>query len=275
MVAHQWLADAVEVADENWRLRQQPLSPQNEGDQEESSSECSDTSHCSEMSSNTEEATPDGSINLADYGPTFEEHQAHVAEGLDHLGAPTTKFQYQRLIDEYRDFSRVVFKDEAITVERSLKFLQFQAHREMRVNNDTPDEALEKVGQKRKRKTKRMKKTNRTTSKRYVFKATDYTKVMDHIKNDITGVEPENWVVKNRLRSIEKYRQALLRHASDEVGFRIRCCSAIQTLVDNVNRRSKASKVEFDDECLNKITEKFKYPELYELEKEEPNCHVR
>ena len=260
MVAHQWLVEAVGAADQNWRLRQQPDSPQNVAEEgEASSSECSDTSSCSDMSSSTDE------LDLANYGPTLEEHQAHVAMGLAHLGSTSTKEQYERKYQEYKEFAKVVFKDEEITVERTLKFLQFQAHREMRVAKQTPDEAVEKAGKKRKYKSKRMKKSDKTKAAKYVFKKQDYIKVMDHIRKNVVGVEPENWVTKNRLNSIEKYRQALLRFASDEVKTAIRACSAITTLVDNVNRRTKMAKVEFDDDCLNKITEKFKYPELYKL----------
>jgi hypothetical protein len=49
------------------------------------------------------------------------------------------------------------------------------------------------------------------------------------------------------------------------VAFAIRHCSAITTLVDNVHCQTKMAKVLFDNDCLNKITEKFQYPELYKL----------
>jgi hypothetical protein len=89
---------------------------------------------------------------------------------------------------------------------------------------------------------------------------------MDHIQKNVVGVEPENWVAKNRLKCIEKYRNAILRHCpNDEVKWAIQNCTAITTLVDNVKRRTKMAQVEFDDDCLNRITEKFKYPELYKL----------
>ena len=161
MVAPQWLEEAVATADHCHVLREQPEqpdSPQNDSIEEESSSESVDNSSCSEMSSSDK---PYGPITLEDYGPTNAEHKTHVNSQLSHLGSQSTKKQYDRKLEEYKEFANVVFHDDEITVERALKFLQFQAHREMRVNNESPDEAVERAATgKRKRKSKRMKKSN-------------------------------------------------------------------------------------------------------------------
>ena len=68
--------------------------------------------------------------NLANYEPTMEEHRAHVAGQLAVYRSKSTQKQYERKYEEYCKFSMVVFGDTEITVDRSLKFLQFQAHRE-------------------------------------------------------------------------------------------------------------------------------------------------
>ena len=92
-------------------------------------------------------------------------------------------------------------KNEEITAEGALKFLQFQVHREIGVTKETSDEAVERVatGKKGKCKSKRMKKTGNTKSTKHEFKIGDHTKVMDHIQKDIVGVEPKKWVAKNCL----------------------------------------------------------------------------
>ena len=70
-----------------------------------------------------------------------------------------------------------VFGDTEITVDRSLKILQFQAYREKQITEETLDEALERCLNPQKQ--KRHKKTAKGT--KYVFNVDDYVKVMDHI----------------------------------------------------------------------------------------------
>ena len=263
MVASPWLVNAHDAAEERLRLRQEQQQPPRILPQPDCSSdgECSD---CSEENNSSDMST--NGFNLSEYGPTIEEHRACIASQLDGLGSKSTKNQYGRKLEEYQEFSKTVFGDDEIAVDRVLKFLQFQAHREVRVKKDPQQEPIEAiVGQKRKRKSTRVKKTDNTKASKYVFKIEDYTKVMDHIQKDIAGLGPENWIIKNRLHSISKYYQALLRHASDEVRLAMQNNKAITTLVENVQRRTKMIKVHFDEDCLNKITEKFKYPQLYKL----------
>jgi hypothetical protein len=215
MVAHQWLVNAVAVADDNWMLRQQPERPTDHAqqiqeepsvessDEEDSSVEDSSVDNCDNSSASVM-SDPFREEDLAEYGLTLEQHKAHIDAGLSCLGSQSTKRQYARLHDEFKEFSMAVFKDDAITVERALKFLQFQAHREIRVKKDNnSDEVVERAA--KKHKTKRANKTNRTSTKKYAFKVEDYTKVMDHIQNDIVGVDPEKWVARNRLHSISKH----------------------------------------------------------------------
>ena len=70
--------------------------------------------------------------------------------------------QYGKQAKEYREFAKVMFNNFTITVAHTLKYLQFQAHREKQVTLETLDEAVARAGKKRKRKSKRMKKTNST-----------------------------------------------------------------------------------------------------------------
>ena len=270
MDADQWLKDLNVEAEAAFQGRQRENSQAN--DLHESTS-LSDSSSCSQSETEMSSVDDDdnlpvhGPVNICDCGPTIEEHRAHVARGLDHLHSTSTRDQCARKFQEYKEFAREVMKNEEITVEGALKFLQFQAHREIRVTKETPEEALEReaAGQKRKRKSKRMKKTNNTKAAKCNFKIEDCIQVMDHIQKDVVGVEPENWVKKNRLGSVAKHHQALLRHCSDEVRVAIRANQAAKTLVDNVHRRTKMAKVEFDDDCLDKIAEKFECPELCKL----------
>ena len=71
-----------------------------------------------------------------------------------------------------------------------------------RVAEEDPQEE----GQSTKKKRKRSKKTNQGKAKKYKFHVDDYTKVMDHIANDIMGKPPEEWTTDNRLKSIENYQ---------------------------------------------------------------------
>ena len=91
---------------------------------------------------------------------------------------------------------------------------------------------------------------------------------MDHIKNDIDGKQPEDWVAWNRLQSIKKHCGALLWAADDEVALQISQNRAIKGLVNNIRARTKMAKVNHNDEELNRITEKFQCPKLHKLSEE-------
>ena len=108
-----------------------------------------------------------------------------------------------------------LFGDTEITVDRFLKFLQFQAHREKQVTEETLDKALERCLNPQKQ--KRHKKTGNTTKgTKYVFNVDDYVKVMDHIQNDIVSLEPKNWDPTNRIKNVQKYCSALIRYADED-----------------------------------------------------------
>jgi len=199
--------------------------------------------------------------DLSEYGPSLEQHRAHVEEQAGHFGAGSTKRQHARKMEECREFATAVFRDDAITVDRVLKFLQFQAHRELRTQTEEKDkDPLENVVT---RKRKRQKKSDATRTPKYKFNIDDYKKVMDHIQNDVLGQEPENWISWNRQQSIEKYLSALKAASSDEMRIALTANQAIKKLVDNVNRRTKMAKVDNDSTALFRITEKFRYPKLY------------
>ena len=167
MVAHHWLQRAV--ADENWRLRQQPQPPQNVDNQEEHtvakesefSSEHSDNCSQLDMSvSDMEEPAMCSPVNLPDCGPSVEQNIAHVANGLDHHGALSTGKQCERKWEEHKEFAKVVSKNEAITLDGCIKFEQFQVHCKMQVTKDkeaTQETEAETLGNQRKHKTKRTK----------------------------------------------------------------------------------------------------------------------
>ena len=91
--------------------------------------------------------------NLANYGPTIDKHRAHVAGQLGKYRSKSTQKQYERKYEEYCKFSMAVFGDTEITVDRSLQFLHFQAHKEKQITEETLDKALERClnPQKRKR----------------------------------------------------------------------------------------------------------------------------
>ena len=75
--------------------------------------------------------------NLANYGPTMDKYIAFVARQLAVYRSKSTPKQYERKYEEHCKFSIAVFGDTKITVDRSLKFLQFQAHRENPITEET------------------------------------------------------------------------------------------------------------------------------------------
>ena len=110
MAPNHWLLHAVATADDYYERRQQQNNPPNTSYPGETSGESSDSdsdssSSCSDMTSTQQPdvVVPD---NLADYGPTFEEHETHVKEGLGHLGPQSTKHQYGRKFEEYQEFAK-------------------------------------------------------------------------------------------------------------------------------------------------------------------------
>ena len=101
-----------------------------------------------------------GQVNLADCRPSVEQHIAHVADGVDHLGASTTGKQCGRKWEERKEFAKVVSKNEAITLDGCIKFEQFQVHCKMQVTKDkeaAQETEAETLGNQRKHKTKRTK----------------------------------------------------------------------------------------------------------------------
>ena len=251
---------------------------------EQSSDNSSAASHCSDPPGEEENQinlanggtmTDQGAgeiTDLANYGPSLDQLESHTRAEAKKLGSKSTGYQYARKIEEYVDFSKVVFGDGALTVDRAFKFLQFQAHRPMRVVKDAGEDAFtEAFGdgesngthQSPQKKRKTLKKTGFRAASKYKFNAADYKKVMDHIQRDIIGTDGDDWKETDRLQSIEKYYSALVDHASNDVCRQLKMHVGIKKLVDNVNRRSKKLKVEGDSELLNRVTEKFRYPELY------------
>ena len=212
--------------------------------------------------------------DLANYGPSLEEHSRHVRQFAQKSGSQSTKTQYGRKLQEYNEFSLALYGNTEITYERALKFLQFQAHRPMRIQReedsqtpgermaegDTPDGASKPGSRKRK-----FKKTNKLKSAKYVFNPQDYKDVMDHIQNEVMDADVNEWVRTNRLASIEKYHSALVDAAPNDIRAQVKLGYEIKKLVDNVNKRAKMAKVDSHAEELCRVTEKFLYPELYPL----------
>lgn len=280
MAADQWLLDldadstravVLRNAAASWQHTQGtvPIDPGEQSTDEEQEEEEFD-----------EEEEVDDNMDLASYGPTTEELRAHVQEEAAKAGSDNTAKQYGRLVTEYKEFAQVIFHDDAITVDRVFKFLQFQAHREKRNNKEPDDEpevpALEEESQEKdpqevsppKKRQRRSKKTNSTRVVKYKFNVDDYKKVMDHIQNDIHGIDPKQWVHWNRVKSIDKYYSALLWGSTDEMAYAIQNSKSIKTLKNNVNARTKMSMVMNDEDDLNKTTEQFRYPQLYLLTEE-------
>ena len=232
----------------------------------------------------------DNMEDLAGYGPSLQELGEHTRAQSKALGSKSTAKQYARLVEEYRQFSQRIFGDEEILVDRVFKFLLFQAHRSQRVQKGDDGEELavvsddefarafgdgedrdgedrdaeECVRRPKKKRRKRMRKTTKGKATKYVFNVEDYKNVMDHIRDDIAGKDVSDWVHADRLKSIEKHYSALGNAASNEVSLQIKTNLEIKKLVDNVKRRAKMMKVEADSEELCRVTEKFRYPELYD-----------
>ena len=74
----------------------------------------------------------------------------------------------------------------------------------------------------------------------------NYVKVMDHIQNDIVGLEPKNWDLANQIKNVQKYCSALIRYADEDTARGLQSSQAIKTLIDNVQRRTKMALVEKD-----------------------------
>ena len=62
----------------------------------------------------------------------------------------------------------------------------------------------------------------------------DYVKVMDHIQNDIGGLEPKNWDPTNQIKNVQKYCSTLIRYADEDTARGLQSSKAIQTLIDNI-----------------------------------------
>lgn len=222
--------------------------------------------------------------NLANYGPTMEEHEAHVLDIAAKSSSKSTRNQYGGKMREYYEFSTAIFGDTEITVERVIKFLQFQAHRPKRVGEEDPTDNNEEratdnfqaefgisrpdQGPPRKKRKFRVKKTRTTGTKKYLFNISDYISVMDHIAQDIQGKDVDQWVHKNRLASIEKYRSAIVKAAPAQTSIAIKLHPGIARIVDNVKRRKKMLLVEEASDKLCRVTEKFRYPGLYKITEE-------
>ena len=129
MVADQWLVDLDAHAEEAAWLRQQQNSHANDSHKAASLSDSSSGLQSNtEMSSFNEDPPVCGPMNIRDCWPSIEEHRAHVARRLNHLHSTSTRDQHARKHQEHKEFAREVVKNEEITVEGALKFLQFQAH---------------------------------------------------------------------------------------------------------------------------------------------------
>ena len=270
MAADQWLIDMDRESTRCAALRAATAQQDAQSTVEEGRE--SDPGEESTEQSAVEEEEDDNMDDLSTYGPTAEEHRGHVRDLGAKTGSSNTIQQYTRLVNEYKEFARVIFKDESFTVDNVLKFLQFQAHREHRNQaepDDDPEEPEEpeengdQVQQPKKKRQRRNKKSTSTKTTKYKFNIEDYKKVMDHIKNDIEGIDPESWAPWNRLKSIDKYRSAVIWGAPEDISTAIRLSRSIKELRENVNTRSKMKMVMNDAEDLNKVTEKFRYPELY------------
>ena len=157
MVAHRWLLDAVANADSNAERRSMLQGGTEHGGDtfgDHSSDGDSDDTSSNNMSSDDHDDEEDFSqIDLANCGPSVEELRAHVNTVAAKSGSSSTQFQHQKLVDEHREFSMAVFKDEAITLDRAFRFLQFHAHREKRnievavnVNDNNADVVSDGVG---------------------------------------------------------------------------------------------------------------------------------
>ena len=150
MVASQWLEEAVVYAEQKHLLCQQQRKQQlGEADKEADLSDKNSSDNEYLITDNSETATMSSERqlvpqNLANYGPTIDKHRAHEAGPLGKYRSKSTQKQYERKYKKYCKFSMAVFGDTKITVGRSLRFLQFQAHREKQITEETFDKALER-----------------------------------------------------------------------------------------------------------------------------------
>ena len=215
--------------------------------------------------------------DLANYGPSLEEHEKHIRKISKRSGSKSTAKQYGRKTEEYDEFSQAIFGSTEITVERVYKFLQFQAHRPKRTQvDDTAPEHdfatafggnttnnMHNSGNPPRKRRRRLKKTSRGASRKYVFCVSDYKKVMDSITEDLQSDDNLLMMATNRIQSIEKYYNAILDAASTEIHNQIKSHPSILKLVNNVKKRTKMLKVNGDCEEVCRVEEKFRYPELY------------
>ena len=136
MVTSQWLEEAVTYPEQQHLFcQQQRRQHMREADEEADLSDKNSSVTEYSITDNSEIVTISSQKqlvlqNLANYEPTMEEHRAHVAGQLAVYRSKSTQKQYERKYEEYCKFSMVVFGDTEIIVDRSLKFLQFQAPRE-------------------------------------------------------------------------------------------------------------------------------------------------
>ena len=265
MAADEWLLELDRNAEASARAREEARRRQDAQEDAEAISDGDDSCFSCTNSSDEMSVVIDDDRPLAEYGPSIDELEDFTRDQALKLGASSTAKQYGRKMEEYRDFAGAVFQDEAVTVDRVIRFLQFQAHRETRnMGDDPPELSAEAIeAAKSKKRKRRVKKGNGTKVSKYKFNVEQYKKVMDHIQNDIKGKDVKDWQSWNRLQSIEKYYSALLWGSSNEMAKEIQACRSIKTLVQNVNKRTKMAKVDNNEEDLNRITEKFQYPKLY------------
>ena len=85
---------------------------------------------------------------------------------------------------------------------------------------------------------------------------------MDHIQNDFVGLEPKHWDPTIRIKNVQKYCLVLIRYADENTVRGLQSSKANKTLIGNVLQQTKMALVEKDKNYLNKISKKFKYPEL-------------
>ena len=136
MVTSQWLEEAVTYPEQQHLFcQQQRRQHMREADEEADLSDKNSSVTEYSITDNSETATMSSQRqivpqNLANYGPTIDKHIAYMAGQLGKYSSQSTQKQYERKYEEYCKFSMAVFGDTEITVDRSLKFLHFQAHRE-------------------------------------------------------------------------------------------------------------------------------------------------
>ena len=181
MAADEWLLELDRNAEASLRAREEARRRQDAQEEAEAISEGDESRVSCTDSSDEMSVVIDDDRPLAEYGPSIEELEEFTRDQALKLGATSTAKQYGRKMEEYRDFAGAVFNDEAVTVDRAIKFLQFQAHRECRNTGDDPPELTAEAlsASKTKKRKRRVKKGNGTKVSKYKFNVDDYKKVMD------------------------------------------------------------------------------------------------